>query len=572
MINLKYLIKKSGVSVKLFILSLLISILSTVITIIFPIYIKSAVDKFQEDTIKNSDITLVILLFILSSILGSTSLFIFKYIGSLSMFNIRSDIWEKILKLNISAIKNYESGELISRIKNDIEELNSFMTNTIPNTLNYIFVFLGSLFMLIYLDYKITLIILIVIPIILLIIFPIGTLTYNISQKLQDKLSIFTSTISNVLNNIILVKTYTNEHREYYRVNKLLKSVLKIEIKEAKIQSIISPIMSLVSIGTILFIVGYSTIRIHNGDLTTGTFIAVLYYVFQIIPAVISFTSLYNDFQKMRGANKKINDILLFDEYEQKDIFNKINEIKPGDLIVNNLSFAYKENTVLENLNFSVKKGETLAIVGPSGAGKSTFFNILLGLYTKYDGEIKYNDFSIQSYDLKDWRNNISYIPQDNNIMSGTILDNVLYGKREILSMLEVEEASKIANISDFISEIKKGYLSETGENGNFLSGGQKQRISFARAIIKNANIFLLDEFSSNLDSQTENKLIENLREVTKNKTTIIIAHRMSTIVNADKIIFMEKGKITGEGTHKDLYNSHKLYKLYVDSQNIFND
>lgn len=572
MINLKYLIKKSGVSVKLFILSLLISILSTVITIIFPIYIKSAVDKFQEDTIKNSDITLVILLFILSSILGSTSLFIFKYIGSLSMFNIRSDIWEKILKLNISAIKNYESGELISRIKNDIEELNSFMTNTIPNTLNYIFVFLGSLFMLIYLDYKITLIILIVIPIILLIIFPIGTLTYNISQKLQDKLSIFTSTISNVLNNIILVKTYTNEHREYYRVNKLLKSVLKIEIKEAKIQSIISPIMSLVSIGTILFIVGYSTIRIHNGDLTTGTFIAVLYYVFQIIPAVISFTSLYNDFQKMRGANKKINDILLFDEYEQKDIFNKINEIKPGDLIVNNLSFAYKENTVLENLNFSVKKGETLAIVGPSGAGKSTFFNILLGLYTKYDGEIKYNDFSIQSYDLKDWRNNISYIPQDNNIMSGTILDNVLYGKRDILSMLEVEEASKIANISDFISEIKKGYLSETGENGNFLSGGQKQRISFARAIIKNANIFLLDEFSSNLDSQTENKLIENLREVTKNKTTIIIAHRMSTIVNADKIIFMEKGKITGEGTHKDLYNSHKLYKLYVDSQNIFND
>lgn len=570
--DIKNLLKISGISKKLFAISMIISILSTIITIIFPIYIKKSVDLYQSNNLETRDIIIVITMFIMSSLLGSISLYIFKYIGSLSMFKIRAYIWEKILNLNVKTITLYESGEIISRIKNDIEELNSFLTNTLPNTFNYALIFIASICMLLYLDYKITIIIFIFIPIICLIIFPIGNVTYKISQDLQDKLSTFTSTISNVLSNIILVKTYTSEKREYNRVYNILNLLFKIQLREAKIQSLIAPIMSLVSMGTILFIVGYATFRIHNGDLTTGTFIAILYYLFQIIPSILTFSSLYNDIQKVRGANKKISEILSLHESEEISIFLEAKKLSPGDLQIKNLSFSYDDKKVLENINLNIKKGETIAIVGPSGAGKSTLFNILLKLHSDYEGEINYDGTSINSIDVQTWRENISYVPQGNNIISGTILDNVIYGTKKILCMNEIVEKCKNSNIYSFIQETDKGFLTKTGENGILLSGGQRQRISFARALLKNSNIYLLDEFSSNLDSETERLLVDNISSLLAPKTTIIIAHRMSTIVNADRIIFMEKGKITGEGSHKNLYSSHKLYKLYVDSQNIFNE
>ncbi|MGN4238910.1 ABC transporter ATP-binding protein [Staphylococcus equorum] len=564
------LIKLASISKKLFALSLIISIISTLLGLIMPIYLKIIIDQFQRTGLKSLDIILIIVLFISSAILGSISLYIFKYIGSKSMLKIRSRIWENVLKLDLATIYKYESGEIISRLKNDIEELNYFLTNTIPNALNYSLTFLGALIMLFILDYKIMFITIAIIPMVCLIIFPIGNITYKLSLKLQDQLSIFTSKLNNVLTNIKLVKAYTFEFFEYKRINKIMEKILEVELKDAKVKAVIAPIMSLVTIGTILFIVGYATFRISNGTLSTGTFIAILYYVLQIIPAIISFTTLYNEVQKVRGANEKINELLSDDNLEtEKILFHEV-QLDLQELKIRNVTFKFDKTPILKNINLTIKPGETIAIVGPSGAGKSTLFDLILGLYKDYVGEIIYGDKNIKDINIIDWRNTISYVPQENNIMSGTILDNIIYGKKSIVCFDAIQTVCSKSNLIQTVSNSPKNFLTATGENGIFLSGGQRQRIALSRAMMKNSNIFLLDEFSSNLDSQTENILVANITKFMRNKTCLIIAHRMSTIKNVDRIVFMENGSITGLGSHHELYNSHKLYKLFIDSQNRF--
>ena len=564
------LIRLASISKKLFALSLIISIISTLLGLIMPIYLKIIIDQFQRTGLESLDIILIIVLFISSAILGSISLYLFKYIGSKSMLKIRSRIWENVLKLDLATIYKYESGEIISRLKNDIEELNYFLTNTIPNALNYSLTFLGALIMLFILDYKIMFITIAIIPMVCLIIFPIGNITYKLSLKLQDQLSIFTSKLNNVLTNIKLVKAYTFEFYEYKRINKIMEKILEVELKDAKVKAVIAPIMSLVTIGTILFIVGYATFRISNGTLSTGTFIAILYYVLQIIPAIISFTTLYNEVQKVRGANEKINELLSVDNLEtEKILFHEV-QLDLQELKIRNVTFKFDKTPILKNINLTIKPGETIAIVGPSGSGKSTLFDLILGIYKDYAGEIIYGGKNIKDINIIDWRNTISYVPQENNIMSGTILDNIIYGKKSIVCFDAIQTICNKSDLIQTVSNSPKSFLTATGENGIFLSGGQRQRIALSRAMMKDSNIFLLDEFSSNLDSQTENILVANITKFMRNKTCLIIAHRMSTIKNVDRIVFMENGSITGLGSHQELYNSHKLYKLFIDSQNRF--
>ncbi|MBF7030091.1 ABC transporter ATP-binding protein [Staphylococcus kloosii] len=569
--KIRNLLQLASIPKKIFAFSMIISVISTILGLTMPIYLKNIIDKFQNSEIEFMDTLTAIIVFLSSVIFGSISLYLFKYIGSKSMYEIRSSIWSTILKLDLESIYKYESGEIISRLKNDIEEINLFLTNTIPNALNYLLTFIGALIILFVLDYKIMLIILLIIPVICVVIFPIGSITYNLSMRLQDQLSIFTSKLNNVLSNIKLVKAYTSEFYEYNKIKRTLKKILDIELKDAKLKAIVAPIMSLITIGTVLFIVGYATLRISNGSLSTGTFIAILYYVLQVVPAIISFTTVYNDVQKVRGANEKIRDLISNDNLEIKSL-ETVNSTKTvmEDLKIKNLNFNFGETTILKDINFTIKAGETVAIVGPSGAGKSTLFDLLLGMHKDYSGDIFYGDKNIKDIDVMDLRNWISYVPQENNVMTGTILDNIIYGQKNIVCCDEIVNVCRKSDLTSMIQKAPKDILTETGENGVFLSGGQRQRIALARALMKNSGIYLLDEFSSNLDSRSENILIESISEFMKEKTCIIIAHRMSTIQNADRILFMDEGIITGVGSHKELYKSHELYKLFIDSQNCF--
>jgi ATP-binding cassette subfamily B protein AbcA/BmrA len=222
--KIRNLLQLASIPKKIFAFSMIISVISTILGLTMPIYLKNIIDKFQNSEIEFMDILTAIIVFLSSVIFGSISLYLFKYIGSKSMYEIRSSIWSTILKLDLESIYKYESGEIISRLKNDIEEINLFLTNTIPNALNYLLTFIGALIILFVLDYKIMLIILLIIPVICVVIFPIGNITYNLSMRLQDQLSIFTSKLNNVLSNIKLVKAYTSEFHEYNKIKRTLKT------------------------------------------------------------------------------------------------------------------------------------------------------------------------------------------------------------------------------------------------------------------------------------------------------------------------------------------------------------
>jgi ATP-binding cassette subfamily B protein AbcA/BmrA len=221
----------------------------------------------------------------------------------------------------------------------------------------------------------------------------------------------------------------------------------------------------------------------------------------------------------------------------------------------------------LQNVHFEVKPGQTVAIVGPSGAGKTTIFSLIERFYQPTNGAIKLGNTDIREFPLFEWRQQIGYVSQESPIMSGTIRENICYGLNRTVSEEEVRKAAQLANVDEFIEQMQDGYETEVGERGIKLSGGQRQRIAIARALLRNPKILLLDEATSNLDSNSEQKVQNALLHLMKNRTTFVIAHRLSTIINADLIIVLENGKITGQGTHNELLQSHPLYQKLVSRQ-----
>ena len=294
----------------------------------------------------------------------------------------------------------------------------------------------------------------------------------------------------------------------------------------------------------------------------------MIFYIIQLSMPLTNLSTLFNDYQKAVGGSQRIYEIMK----EKKENYNLCTSTKPfedGDLIFKNVSFKYKNLWILKNLNLYIEKGTTVALVGPSGSGKTTILNLISRIYSINQGNITINNKSIYDIDLTSLRKNIGYAMQDNNLISGSIEHNLMYGTNKKINYSELIEYTQMTNCHNFIQQLQKDYKTVVEENGKNLSGGERQRINITRNFIKNPNILLLDEITSNLDSNSELKIQRALNHLMKNKTILISAHRLSTIKSADKIIFLDNGVITGEGTHETLLNTHDKYRNFVLSQKI---
>ncbi|WP_182472349.1 ABC transporter ATP-binding protein, partial [Staphylococcus chromogenes] len=275
------------------------------------------------------------------------------------------------------------------------------------------------------------------------------------------------------------------------------------------------------------------------------------------------------DYNKSKGASIRIAEIL---QTKKENLDKGTLDIQNSkDIIFKNVTFRYNQQVILKNISFRIPSGKTTAIVGPSGSGKTTIFNLLSRLYNleERSGEILYGNESIENFNLRKWRQDIGYVTQSNAIINGTIKENIVYSVNENISDEIITKAAKEANIHNAINNMDKGYNSMVGEKGVKLSGGERQRIDIARNFIKNPNLLLLDEVTSNLDSESEYKIQESLKKLMKGKTTIIIAHRLTTIREADNIVFLDNGIITGIGDHNSLLRSHDKYKSFIEKQTI---
>lgn len=553
---------------KIIIISIILSILSSLINLVLPIITKTIIDDFSIDNIKWSWVVYLIVFFIFNSILSGVAFYLLKYIGSNAIFCIRSKMWDHILGLPISYFDSNDSGQTISRLTDDIENMNSFISEKIPNLLSQIIIIIGSVTMLIVLDWKLTLAMLSIIPVTLFIILPIGNLTYKVSLNLQNENANFIGFLNRVLTEIRLVKSYSAEKKEFKNGERKLFELFNLNLKEAKIQAIVSPIVTGTMMLMLLIIIGYGGLRVSNGEISAGTFVAILFYLIQSITPIASLSSFYTDYKKTIGSTERLYEIYIL---PKEAIYNSnisINDVD-SNLLIENLSFSYDGKVnVLKNLNFTIPENKTTAIVGPSGSGKSSLFYLIERMYEPQVGTIYYGGVSISDYGLKEWRNVIGYVMQESAMINGTIKENLMYGV-EVVDDKKLIQYAKLANAYDFIKKFPDGFNTLVGERGIKLSGGQRQRIAIGRAFLREPDLLLLDEATASLDSESEQLVQNALKKLMKNRTTIVIAHRLSTIKNADQIIFLDNGEITGIGSHQELLETHKKYALFVETQAI---
>lgn len=552
---------------KIIVFSVIFSIFSSLIALFLPILTKRIVDDFSADNFKWEWLVFLVGFIIINSVLSGISFYMLKYMGSNAIYHIRKKMFKHILKLPTTYFDNNDSGTTMSRLTDDIENMNDFISSKIPNLLSQLILIIGSIVMLFVLDWKLTLAMMSVIPITLFVILPIGNLTYSISQKTQNEMADFTGLLSRVLTEIRLVKSYGAEGFEFNNGENKLSNLFKLHLKEAKIQAIVSPVVTFSIMFVLLLIIGYGGLRVSNGSISAGTYVAIIFYLIQSVTPIASLSSFYTDYKKTSGSTERLYEIYTM---PTEDFSTQSNNhiVQNGSIEARNLNFTYDGvNNVLRNLNFVVPPNKTTAIVGPSGSGKSTLFYLIERMYQPNNGEILYNGIPIHDYDLRNWRSMIGYVMQESPMMNGTIRENLLYGVDKPVDDETLMYNAKLANAHDFIIKFPNQYDTLVGERGVKVSGGQKQRLAIGRAFMRNPNLLLLDEATSSLDSESEKLVQEALEALMSNRTTIVIAHRLSTIKNADQIIFLDNGEITGTGKHEELYQSHQRYALFVDTQ-----
>jgi len=565
-----FLFKRLSWPYGLIIAAVIITSLGSLSGLLVPLFTGRLVDKFSVSSINWGMIAIFGSIFLVNALLSGIGLYLLSKIGEKIIYAIRSLLWEHIIQLKMPFFDKNESGQLMSRLTDDTKVINEFISQKLPNLLPSVLTLIGSLVMLFIMDWKLTLLTFITIPVFILIIVPLGRVMQKISTNTQSEIANFSGLLGRVLTEMRLVKVSNTERLELDNAHTNLKKIYRLGLKQAKISAVVQPISGVVMLLTIAIILGFGALEIGTGAITPGTLIAMIFYVIQLSMPLINLSTLVTDYKKAVGASSRIYEIMQ-EPIEPTEALSESKDVTiiDGELVFEHVDFKYDVKKILEDVSFSIPQGEVSAFVGPSGSGKSTIFNLIERMYDIERGDIKYGNQSIFDIPLSKWRTKIGYVMQSNSMMSGTIRDNILYGINRKVDDEELIEYAKLANCHDFIMQFDEGYDTMVGERGLKLSGGQRQRIDIARSFVKNPDILLLDEATANLDSESELKIQEALETLMEGRTTVVIAHRLSTIKKAGQIVFIDKGEVTGKGTHHELMASHDKYRHFVTSQKL---
>ncbi|HLR10545.1 MAG TPA: ABC transporter ATP-binding protein [Sporosarcina sp.] len=544
------------------------SIVTTLAGLVVPMLTKNLVDGFSVEALSVPLLIAIGAAFVIQAIISGLSIYLLSAVGQKIVASLRETMWLKLVRLPVTYYDEHSSGETVSRVVNDTSVVKDLITDHFPQFITGMISIIGAVILLFIMDWKMTLVMLIAVPITLLIMIPLGKRMVTISRGLQDETATFTGHVQQTLSEIRLMKASTAEQDEEAKGLVGIDRLLGFGLKEARIFALIAPLMQFVVMLVIVFIIAYGGMRVATGEMSTGTLVAFLLYLFQIIMPITTFAMFFTQLQKAKGATERIITILDEPLEEGQDGIEK--DITDEVIEVNNVSFAYDmSEKVIDRISFTAQPGEMVAFAGPSGGGKSTVFGLLERFYEPLEGEILIGETPIKQLSVQCWRNQIGYVAQESAMMAGTIRENLTYGleNRHQISDDRLWEVAEMAFAAQFIRDFPQGLDTEVGERGVKLSGGQRQRIAIARAFLRDPKILMMDEATASLDSQSEKVVQQALSRLMEGRTTFVIAHRLSTIVDADQILFIEKGKITGRGTHEQLVNDHPLYREFAAQQ-----
>src|SRR6056297_80340 len=508
-----------------------------------------------------------ILLYFLKGLFNYGQKYLISGLSQHVVVDMRKQLYSHLQKLSLSFFERQRTGDLMSRITNDVNVIQNSLINGLSNLVLQPIMIVGIVGFLLYIDWKLALVSFIIIPIITYAINKFGFKMKSISTKIQNEMSSVTNILQETLSAVRIVKAFNNEQKEIKKFSEANDRTLKQNLKGVQIEATITPIVELIiSFGAAAFL-WYGGHKVLRGEMTTGELITFIGYIGLLVSPINILSKSYSLMQKAIGASERIFKLLEVDEkvIEKEDAV-EVDTIQ-GRVDFNKVSFSYKEGEkVLKDIDLTVRPGEMVALVGHSGAGKTTLLNLLPRFYDAEQGEILIDGVNIKDVKINSLRKQIGIVPQETVLFKGTIAENIAYGAEQ-KSIKEIEEAARKANAHQFIMDFDRGYQTEVGERGVSLSGGQKQRISIARTLLTDHKILILDEATSSLDLQSEALIQEALERLMKDRTTFIIAHRLSTVINADKIIVLESGNIVEKGKHKELYDKKGYYYNLYKSQ-----
>ncbi|WP_405170782.1 ABC transporter ATP-binding protein [Paenibacillus sp. FSL H8-0280] len=474
--------------------------------------------------------------------------------------DIRNHVMRHIGKLPVPYLEKQHSGDVLSRINNDLQLIQQFMIRDLAQWFYHPLLFIGCFAYLMYLQWELMLYSLLLFPLALLVSQWIGKQLEQLTEEAQANMGRMNVNLQDTLGGMPIVKSYllSGMLSRSYQVLLQLTAQKKLAVK--KREAWVNPLLSTLMISPIIFAVSYGSYLIYNGQLGAGELIAFLYLLNLCLEPLEHIPELITRTFEMTGALRRVSEIVEQPTETENGRLLPIASAAP--IQFQNVTFGYEESSpILRNVNFSVPEGKTIALVGASGGGKSTVFKLVCGFYPlpEDQGEIRVFGSLIHGTDPEQLRSHFSVVTQDSYLFSGTIAENIGYGREEA-SMDEIIEAAKAAQAHSFIMQLEDGYQTYVGERGGFLSGGQRQRIAMARAFLKDAPVLLLDEPTSALDPESESAVQEALGVLMKQRTTMVIAHRLSTVQNADEIWVMEQGSIVEKGTHEQLLEMKGLY------------
>ncbi|WP_078393508.1 ABC transporter ATP-binding protein [Shouchella patagoniensis] len=547
-------------------LAVVLVIVETCLALIVPLLTMNFIDEMTITGLDGRTIGLLAGVFIAQLIMSAFAIYTMVYIGQRVVLSLRETAWKRIVHLPISFFDRHSSGEMMSRMTNDTLVIKDFMTIQLIPFISGTISIIGSVVILFVLDWKITLMMLAVVPASLLIMMPLGRRMYKVSRSLQDETASFQGDLGRVLADIRLVKASLAEEQEKNTGLVRMTKLFRFGIKEGKIMAIIQPLMMSLMLIMLVVIFGYGGIRVAAGTLTAGALVAIIFYLFQISMPFTQMANFFTQLQKALGASERMNTILQADLEPNVHDSLSLGEQKEA-LLFSGVSFQYNEDkSILNHVSFEAPIGKMTAFVGPSGAGKTTLFSLIERFYQPSEGDIQYKGKSILGIPLPEWRNKIAYVSQDSPMMYGSIRDNLTYGLDHV-EEARLEQAISDANLDSFVATLPNRLETEVGERGIRLSGGQRQRLAIARAMVRDPEILLLDEATAHLDSSSEKLVQEALERLMVGRTTLVIAHRLATVRHADQLIVLEEGTVTGSGTHHELLEGHPLYKELVQQQ-----